>query len=302
MADVQLIPSAAIDQNKWNKCILTHEEGMIYHHCFYLDALCDQWVGLVIDDYDAVMPLPWRKKLGIRYLYTPPFLQQSGLIGETNEVSRETIKETIFRSFTYGDMHLNWKNGSFDTRAKEKTNLIVDLNIAYDQLSSHYKKDLIHNLTKAGKAQLLYEKDKDFSFVIQYYKQYYGNRMPHVRNKDYEKLERLCNDLQEQNRLEIRIVKKSNKETVAAVLLMKDERRFYNLINITTAQGRDIEANHFLYDRILHEFAESPMLLDFEGSELPGVKHFYEKFGPIYQPYYHWHFNHLPWPMRLLKR
>jgi hypothetical protein len=43
------------------------------------------------------------------------------------------------------------------------------------------------------------------------------------------------------------------------------------------------------------------MILDFEGSDHPGIAHFYENFGSINQPYFFYRHNRLPWPLRLLK-
>jgi hypothetical protein len=53
---------------------------------------------------------------------------------------------------------------------------------------------------------------------------------------------------------------------------------------------------------ILKEFSGRNLLFDFEGSDLPGVKEFYECFGPIDQPYFHYHFNDLPFPLNLVKK
>jgi hypothetical protein len=57
-----------------------------------------------------------------------------------------------------------------------------------------------------------------------------------------------------------------------------------------------------LYDKILEEFTETPLLFDFEGSDLPGIKSFYEKFGATNQPYFHWHFNQLPFFLKRIKK
>jgi len=73
-------------------------------------------------------------------------------------------------------------------------------------------------------------------------------------------------------------------------------------MNSTTAAGRKTEANHFLFDNIFKEFAGSQLIFDFEGSDIAGVKSFYEKFGVINQLYYKLHFNHLPFPLNKLKR
>ncbi len=61
-------------------------------------------------------------------------------------------------------------------------------------------------------------------------------------------------------------------------------------------------ANHTLLNEVLKEFSERDLLFDFEGSDLPGVKEFYEYFGPVNQPYFHYHFNYLPFPLNLIKR
>jgi len=56
-----------------------------------------------------------------------------------------------------------------------------------------------------------------------------------------------------------------------------------------------------LYDSLLEELANQPMLFDFEGSNIKGIQQFYEKFGAINQPYFHWHFNRLPFPLNIIK-
>jgi len=51
-------------------------------------------------------------------------------------------------------------------------------------------------------------------------------------------------------------------------------------LNATTEDGRKSAANHFLIDQLIREFCEEEWLLDFEGSDLEGVKHFYQSFIP----------------------
>jgi hypothetical protein len=96
----------------------------------------------------------------------------------------------------------------------------------------------------------------------------------------------------------IRKVTDRENTLLALVLMLKDDKRLYNIINVITEEGRKIESNHFLYDQVLSEFAGSGLTFDFEGSDLPGVKFFYEKFGATNQPYSKIRFNHLPFPFR----
>jgi hypothetical protein len=78
---IQHLTRNEIDSIKWNNCVERSANGLIYAFSYYLDALCDNWDAFVIDDYNAIMPLPWRKKAGIKYIYAPPFIQQLGIIG-----------------------------------------------------------------------------------------------------------------------------------------------------------------------------------------------------------------------------
>ena len=75
----------------------------------------------------------------------------------------------------------------------------------------------------------------------------------------------------------------------------------YLLASVTWPEGREQEANHFLLDRLINEFAASDTVLDFEGSDLPGVAHFYRNFGGIDQPYFFYRLNRLPWYIRWMK-
>ena len=51
-----------LDFDKWDTCIAQAEHSLIYGFSWYLDAICDDWDGLVMNDYEAVFPLPKRKK------------------------------------------------------------------------------------------------------------------------------------------------------------------------------------------------------------------------------------------------
>src|ERR1700692_3437990 len=69
----------AIDKRRWDEAIDRAFNGMIYAKSWYLDIVSPQWDALVSDDYRAVMPLTWRRKFGVYYLYQPFFTQQLGV-------------------------------------------------------------------------------------------------------------------------------------------------------------------------------------------------------------------------------
>lgn len=303
VASIALIPSQEIDKVKWDACIAKSKSSNIYGCSCYLDAMADHWNGLIINGYETVMPLPWRKKWGIRYIYTPPFIQQLGLYGPHNASNDQNILKIIQSFAKYGDYMMSYESYFYAIKANlnRRINLEFDLSVKYGFLRNKYSRDLIRNLNKSSSDQFLYEEEYNLEQTIRLYQANYARRTPHVKEKDYHHFLQLCQFLHERNQCFIRKVSDHNGNKLAVILLLKDKHRLYNLMNITTEDGRKIKANHFLIDKVINEFAGSPLNFDFEGSDLPGVKSFYEHFGAVNNPYYHWHFNNLPKPLRLLK-
>ena len=54
-----------LNVSKYDACIENSVQEKIFGFSWYLDIVADQWDVLVLDDYKAVMPIPWRKKIGV---------------------------------------------------------------------------------------------------------------------------------------------------------------------------------------------------------------------------------------------
>lgn len=301
MSTISIIPSHEIDFKKWDDCISQSTNNIIYAHSIYLNAMCDQWSGLIIDDYVSVMPIPWRKKMGISYCYTPAFIQQLGLFGK-EKLLTDKIIGAIKDHFSFGDIMLNFENKiTDDENIKLQTNLFIDLSIGHKSIQSDFKKDTLLNIKKSEKENLTYAISDEVNDIIQLYQSHYQSRTKHTTDKDYTQFINLSKQFYKTNNCLLRVIKKGG-NIIAAVLLLKDDHRLYNIINVVTKEGRKREANYFLMNNIIQEFAGNNLLFDFEGSDLPGIKNFYEKFGAINQPYVHWRFNELPWFLKLIKK
>lgn len=303
-SSITYLPNHQIDYAKWDACISNAPNGLIYGYAYYLSHMAKNWDGLILNDYEAVMPLIWNKKMGIRYCYQPPFMQQAGWFGNfTTELAKELLDKIT--GFTkYGDWMFNYNNQELADWKETNvlTNYILNLDSDYVSLRKNYKSDLLNNLKTAAKNNLHYTSSNIIEGAINNYMAHYGNRMPHVKEEHYKNFTNLCRQLESTDQCIIREVKNEKGNLISSALLLKDANRIYNMMNTNTETGRQLSANHFLYDCILKEFAESKLIFDFEGSDLPGVKSFYENFGPVNQPYFHWHYNNLPFPINLLKK
>ena len=286
----QIISSNQINPNAWDACIEQYQ-APIYLKYNYLTAMSFKWVGLVLEDYKGIMPICLKKKWGIIYSYAPAFIQQLGWVGEP--INFRILEKTIYDFVQYGDIMFNHQHQFLSQELQVKTNLIISLNTPYDTIFDNYSSDLKQNLKKASKENLVYQTSNEIPQAIGLYKSFYADRLEKITQQDFDNFLNLCLQLNKTDNCFVRKVVNTQNELLSIALLLKDENRIYNIANSTTILGRKTASNHFLIDSILKEFANSHFIFDFEGSDLPGVKSFYENFGALNQPYFHWHFNKL---------
>lgn len=299
-AEILKIPSHKIDCSKWNDCISRSANGLIYATTDYLDHIADNWTGIVVNDYDIVMPVVWRKKYGISYAYDVPFIQQLGIFSTKAAIPYDKLMEVLFSACKYGDYNFNFGNNIAGTTIC--SNFILPLGSTYENIEKKFSIDTRQNIRRSYEYDLSCVKGS-IDEAVDIYQQTYGSRLMHVTSRQFENFKSICRLLQNRDGgVIVRKVVNSSDAILAIVLLLKDNRRLYNLMNSVLPEGRPVEANYFLLSNIWTEFQGSDYLFDFEGSDLPGVKKFYQKFGAVNQPYYRMHFNHLPWLLKLVKR
>ncbi len=300
---IHIIPSAEIDPNKWNDKIAIEKSGLIYSTTTYLNTLTDFWCGLVVNDYEAIAAVPFRKKGFIHYCYTPNFIQQLGLIGSVNNETAKEMIDLIKQKFRYGSLQFNFSNNPallFQTYVN-KTNFIVDLIKPFEEISKGFRKDLKLNLEKSKYQLFDYTKSIDCKTAIEMYKSQNGYKIKNMSNSDYQMLNHYCNtNIQKKEECFTRAIVNADDEILAIALLFKDDKRLYNIANTVTNEGRALFANHVLISKIIEEFSRHELLFDFEGSMIPGIAAFYSAFGATQEAYFTHHFNNLPFPLSMI--
>lgn len=295
---ISYLKHADIDKGKWDKCIADSANELIYAHSYYLDIMSKNWDALILNDYEAVMPLTWNKKFGISYLRQPPFTQQLGIFGNIvfdEEITGSFISKAL-RIFPFAEINLNYAN-EYKNIATKKCNLILPLNRSFHEIENDFRKDFVNQIKKNN---LNYELSDDIEKVIQLFKENYGHRLRIPQNA-YQHWFSLCKHLYSRGEILVRKVSSTNGELISMALLLKDERRIYYVMSATLPAGRKQHANYFLLYHIIKEFAEQDLIFDFEGSEISSIKSFFLKFGPVEQPYPFVKINNLSFPKKWMK-
>ena len=304
--EITYLKNKEIDKSKWDEVVAKAPNGFLYARSFFLDALCD-WDALVSENYAYIMPLPFKSKLGISYIYTPYFIGQLGIISK-DEISPAIVSrflQAIPSSFRYIDLQLNEANPVNDnekTNLQLRVNYVLPLQLPYHLLEKNFSKDAKKNLRRADEHALIVENNIEPAIVIQYFKQAYGKLNTGISEADYVNFQQACNAAIQRGLGFTMGIKDKNGELVAVAFFGKDEKRIYYMMGAPSASGRNSNAQHALINEIIKKFAGTSLSLDFEGSDIPSVATFYKKFNPVKNQYPHIRINRLPAALKWLKK
>ena len=305
--EIKYIPYKDIDRNKWEACIGSALQGSLYASAAYLDGMAVKWDALAAGDYEIVMPLIFKKKYGIKYLYQPAFLPKTGIYS-SKPVAQEITKTFItkaFELFKFAEISLDHPlaiSQGKKVKVTERNNFIVGLQPAYQTIYSNYDKAFIKSLRRLQKLSLQYKNSENVKEVTDLFIRLYQKKILSLKKKHVEHFKEVSVKMQESNNTIIRKVYSADEKLLCAVILLKFKNRLYNMMSCTTTAGKKAEANYFLYDKIIEEFSGQGLLLDLEGSDIKGIADFYRKMNPANEQYLFVRYNNLPLALRLFKK
>lgn len=302
--NIQYLPQQKIDKTKWDKCIEKASNGLVYGYSFYLDMMARQWDGLVLNDYEAVMPLTWNKKYGIHYLYQPFLCAQLGLFGNnSNPEMLAAFLKTIPSKFKYWDIFLNHQNvfPVKDFNLYERSNYILGLEKSYDELYKGYRENIQRNIRKAEQVGCRVIKNFEAEKVIELALQQMGDHNKET-TENTEKFRRLYQYLhRRQQAISYGIVSPGNELWASCIFFFSHNRAYYILVG-NHPDGRTIGASHALIDAFIKDYAGKNLLLDFEGSDIRNLAFFYSSFGAVEEKYAAIRLNRLPFYLKWMKK
>jgi hypothetical protein len=301
-SQIQYIRQAQIDKLKWDACIRSATHRLIYNYSWYLDIMARHWDALVLNDYEAVMPLTWNRKFGIYYLYQPFFTAQTGITGNANDSAiTDAFVQAIPAQFKYVDINLDENNNTvkFDDACLKRINMQLNLSKNYVETCKTYHRLATRMLRKAREKEVYVEANTLIRENISFYRQQYNQLK--ISSSEYERLIHLFETASLTNNV-ISLAAKQNNRLLGMYLLLQDEHYVYSVIGGSSAEGKENGAFYMLTDYAIKCVCGSDRLFRFEGSDLPGIAHFNQQFGakPFY--YNHLKINRLPFLLQSFKK
>jgi len=273
-----------IDIGKWDHCIDLSINGIIYPYSFYLDQVCPGWSALILDDYQAVMPLPGKTKMGINYIMQPPFVQQLGVFSPhpvTEEVMKEFL-DSIPLKYLYLNVNLNTFNplhAGFQNNTSKGITYELDLIEPYEQLKTRYSAQTQRNLKKAQRENLFIVKNNDPLPVIDAFKNNKGKETGNFTPKHYKMFKNLVFSLIYKGMAEVYSAFDNNNSFCAGIIFFTSHKKSVLIFSGSMAVARKNGAMTAILDHFIRENAENHLILDFEGSTDKNLARFYAGFG-----------------------
>jgi hypothetical protein len=285
MARIRWLERNDIEDTKWDHCVERSPHGDVYALSGYLDIMAKQWSGLVQDDYAAVLPIPWNRKYGIPYVYTPRFIGALPLCGDpANTLPLADFLAVIPGRFFSWDLDI-----STDPIAQKiphahrlRNSHVLDLQPTYESLFGRFRssyRNLVRQCGRKGYTAGLYEDHAGIISLAAHKKE-----IPGMKRDDYRRFEELCTWLSGRKMLEVWETLSPGGQRCAGAIFAITGRKIYYLLAWNNDEGRRVGASHVLMDRVIAKHAATNLVMDFEGSEVPEIAYFLEGFGGHIHP------------------
>jgi len=290
-----------IDEDRWNTCIDGANLSLPYAYSFYLDVVAPEWAGLVYNNYEAVMPLPLRRKMGIYYVFQPLLCPQLGIFSllPLNKEIKLAFAKAIPQFIRYIDYSIHHdavidNYGSYQI----KDNYELNLSRPYLTILKAYKYDTRRSIKLSQKQPVHFEHNIAHNLILQLCQQTNQQMNDWFDQKKSGQFIRLMQVLTErQLGFSLGIADEHNNIS-ATVFYIKTKTRIINLINASTPVAKKNNWMTLLINQVIQLHSGQAYIFDFEGSNIPSIAKFFRNFGAEKTNYYAWNWNRLPFSLK----
>ena len=294
---IRYLQRKEIDEQRWDRVVSGWRYETVYPYTWYLDLVAPGWSALVMDDYQFIMPLAWKRKLWFRYLYQPVSTQQLGVItrgdGDPGPEVMQAFLRLLPEYFHGGTCAFNRGNRVEQERGfrvEERINYELDLSPSYEKIRRGFATNTLRNLARAERTGLRVTDDISPAEFLERRRACdplgRGDRFYHV-------VDDLVRGLDRDERGMICGVRSGDKLIAGALFAFSRKRAVY-LHSFSDEEGKEDRSMFRIVDTFIRRHAGKEMILDFEGSMVPSIARFFRGFGADPVMYQRVRFNRFP--------
>lgn len=282
---IQYLKPEQIDRQRWDNCIAQSFNSLIYGYSWYLDEVCQEWHALVINDYQAVMPLPIKKTWGLTLSRHPLFAQQLGIFSQEalSEAKMNEILAAIPKHIQVCHLQLNAHNRT--SALPQQPNYLLNLIQDYPQLAQGFSSNCTRNIKKSYKNSCELLEGVATKELMGLFRWQMDALKANLNEEAYQTIERIINTCVAKGCADTIGVYSPVNHLCGAVVLLRDQKRLYYLVAAFDSMGHEFLASYRILDYILKKYSGKDLILDFEGSKKQGLQYFYSGFGATKVPF-----------------
>ncbi|MBS1548933.1 MAG: hypothetical protein JSS94_03580 [Bacteroidetes bacterium] len=300
---IQKIPYLSIDFQEYNRCVQHSCQKKYSATSEFLDACAGkkQWEILVYGNYEAVMPIPFRKKMGLKWVVHPKLCQQLGVFStqddqKLNQAFLDFLNKN-YRVLYYGFNEFN----QFEQPLSRRKNYIIpkqNYQDAFKQYSPKRKRKLRLDEEVAQNSEK--RSVQDVALIEDFIRK---NSKGAHHPKDVEEFISIYISLFQKKKLIFYGFFYHEKlVNLLAIHLSEDSVALLGTFN--EKEYIKLNGSSVLVDTVIRDFVQEKDF-DFEGSEVPSIEEFFRGYRPDLRPYTYFENYSKRWSaksLRLLKK
>lgn len=271
---------------------LSYKNNHISQEEWYVHAVSPQTVTIELGIIKLLIPL--RKNLFINSVYVPPMMQRFFL---PDHIEHPTFAERLILElmsrYPSGNISLSENITIKGVEKFQKTNYLLPLNQNYDHLQSGYRKGHKLNLKTAFQHNIKIFESDDIKETISFYKKFSNQRIPKFYKNEVLLSSCITSCINHKCGIIVQASTMDNQLLSIAFFSIYNKRITYHL-SCSSPEGKQSCAMYGIIDYIIRKYQQQQVLLDFEGSSIPGLAKFMSGFGAKEEHYYNYQWNRNP--------
>ena len=285
---IKRITRKKLDVNQYTECLNRSVNYRIYAEVLYLDALVgENWDCYVLNDYEAIMPLPFVKKFGLKFIVQPTYCQQLGVFHQEN-FSKETFQlfekklhRNLVRAYSFNEENTTL----FVPKGEKRVNQILDISKEYTSIYQEFNSNRKRNISKNNFNHLLVKKDEiQLEWFIKTLKEHYT----YSQTINLVVFEQLIKSLSLKKKISIYSLHlENNSEAISSALIRHSKNRRILINSVRNKTEEPQGSFSYLLANIIKENSNQNLIFDFEGSNIAGIQQYYASYNSIIQHYHY---------------
>lgn len=289
---------------EWDRFVDSSPHGTVFHFSWWLAVTAESFRLLVARDERgrivAGIPLPEKKKAGLRLIHSPVLTPYLGPLFDLSQVEGNCEQLRVMRH--YGEL-LARNLGPFDSFRCIAGATAPDLQgflwagfqacLGYtfrfqaSQSIADIQKGMTRThaqkLSKAKRLNLKVEKDSGVDVLLDLNKRSFARKGTAPTYSD-ELVQRLWTAASQRNVVDVYRASTAEGRPIAALFTVHDPRTTYQIISGFDPECLDLPGQNCLLWTAAVDALTAGRHFDFEGSSIRGVETFYRRWGPIAAP------------------